>query len=78
MSISNKKRQPGNVDNYVQDGDEYKCKQCGSTILGARVQVGPSWFLSFSNDISKMVPYCPKCDEEPTGWVSRIIEVKHG
>jgi len=62
------KREAGNMENYVEDGDGHKCKDCGTTIIGATV-AHPVWIRGFSGGGGEVknetVPYCPNCEKKP-------------
>ena len=63
------KREPGNMENYVKNGDGWKCKDCGADILGSQV-AHPVWIRGFAGgggDECKheTVPYCPNCEKKP-------------
>jgi len=55
---------------YVKQGDgTYKCRDCGETILAARI-AHPIWDGPFAMSGSgrcsyEQVPYCPKCEPKP-------------
>ncbi len=63
------KRAPGNMDNYVKDGEAYKCKGCGGAILGRLV--GHPVHLREMPDARlgecryETALYCPNCEKEP-------------
>lgn len=44
------KREPSNMENYVKNGDGWKCKDCDADILGARV-AHPVWIRGFAGGI---------------------------
>lgn len=62
------KREPGNADNYVKNGDGWKCKDCGADIFGAQV-AHPVWIRGFSGGGGECryetLPYCPNCEKKP-------------
>ena len=59
-----------NTSKYVKQEDgTYKCRDCGETIMAARV-AHPIWDGPFPMSGSgrcdyKEVPYCPKCEKKP-------------
>jgi len=65
------KREPGDMANYVKDGDSYKCKDCGGAIFNAKVLhsihlhhmpgAGPGQ-CQYESIFS---PYCPNCEKQP-------------
>ncbi len=72
------KRAPGNLENYVRDGDGYKCKDCGATIMGAQVAhpVHDGIFPGSGSGECRYetVPYCPNCEQEPSFHGAPIVE----
>lgn len=62
------KREPGNAENYVKNGDGWKCKDCGADILGAQV-AHPVWIRGFAGGGGECkydtLPYCPNCEKKP-------------
>lgn len=62
------KREPGNMANYVKNGDGLKCKDCGADIVGAQV-AHPIWTSGFCGGSGgckyETVPYCPNCEKKP-------------
>ena len=63
-------------DDIPQEDGSYKCKVCGSDILGKEVN-HPIWDGPFpcsgSGKCSRSIePYCPKCDQEPRSSGSPI------
>lgn len=64
------KREPGNMSNYRKIGEKYKCRDCGSTILAAKVacpvHIGNTP-LPTGESVTRDVPYCPKCERKPKG-----------
>lgn len=70
------RRMPGNLDNYIKDGDGARCKECNAVILGAEVthsihlrELPGSGFGEVQVEI---VPYCPNCDEKPSPYGAPI------
>jgi len=65
----NEKRAPGNMDNYVKDGEGYKCKDCGGTIFDGKVahpvHLREMPGAGFGECQYETVPYCPNCEKEP-------------
>lgn len=63
------KRAPGNMENYVKDGDAYKCKDCGVAILFGEVShpvhMREMPGTGFGECEQESVPYCPNCDHKP-------------
>lgn len=72
------KRAPGNFGNYVADGDGYKCKTCGSTIMAAEVRHSVHWkgFIMAGPGRVETTkePYCPKCETKPDPNGSPVYE----
>lgn len=63
------KREPGNMNNYVKDGDGWKCKDCNAIIISARV-AHPVHFHGMHGAGGgeckyETVPYCPNCEKQP-------------
>jgi hypothetical protein len=64
------RRKPGAVNMYIQRGDDFLCTVCGEKIMAAEVahsiHDGP-FPLSGSGRVQyEAVPYCPKCEKEPS------------
>jgi len=63
------KRAPGNMDNYVKNDKGYTCKDCGGTILGAKVahpvHLSEMPGAGFGECEYETVPYCPNCEKQP-------------
>lgn len=63
------KRDPGDMNNYVKEGEGYKCKDCATGILGA--QVAHSVHIKGMGGAGtgeceySTVPYCPNCEKKP-------------
>jgi hypothetical protein len=72
------KRAPGNFGNYVPDGDGYKCKTCGSTIMAAEVSHSVHWkgfnMAGPGRVETTREPYCPKCETKPDPNGSPVYE----
>jgi len=64
-----KKRPAGNMDNYVKDGDHWRCKDCGAMILAAKVahpiHVHELPGAGLGRCQHTTVAYCPNCETKP-------------
>lgn len=66
--LESRKRKPSNMENYVKNGDGWKCKDCEADILGAQV-ARPVWIRGFAGGGGECrydtLPYCPNCEKKP-------------
>lgn len=62
---------------YINCGDDFVCRDCGSDIMGARVahpiHDGPFPLSGSGRCEYETVPYCPECDDKPNFHGSPII-----
>ncbi len=63
------KREPGDLENYIQKGDGWFCKQCGAKVFSVQVS-HPVHIVGldgggYGDCKYEEVPYCPNCDKKP-------------
>ena len=73
------RRMPGNLDNYIKDGNGARCRTCDAEILAATVTHSihlPGGALGgmagFGEVQTERVPYCPNCEEKPSPYGAPI------
>jgi len=72
------KREPGNMENYVAEGNGFKCKTCKGVVMGA-VVLHPIHLRSmpgvgFGQCQRETVPYCPNCETKPDSCGAPVYE----
>jgi len=71
-----KKRTPGNMENYYKERDIWKCKDCNADILGTPVTHLiwiPGMIDNNRSSKNETDPYCPNCEKNLNSHGAPII-----